>query len=293
MSKLEEVNTEFITPKTLDELLTFLDEHKGETSIVAGGTDLYLLIKREIVRPRYLVDITRVSDLHYIKEEDEHLRIGANMTLTEIEKNDIVNRYFPVLVEAIKTMAARQIRNVATLAGNLANASPAADSAPPLIVLGARVILQSKNNTREVPVEDLFVFVKKTIIESNEVITEVKIPKPPGNFAASFEKLGKRNALVLAIVSAAASIVREGDIIKDARISLGSVAPTPLRVKKAEDILKGKTPTMELIEKAAEIVMNEVKPITDVRASAEYRIDMARVLSRRVLLNTIKKLGWL
>ena len=176
---------------------------------------------------------------------------------------------------------------------NLANASPAADSAPPLIVLGAKVVLQSKHNTREVPVEDLFVFVKKTIIESNEIIKEIKIPKPPETFAASFEKLGKRNALVLAIVSAAASITREGDVIKDVRIALGSVAPTPLRVKKAEDVLRGKTPTMELIEKATEIVMNEVKPITDVRASAEYRKDMARVLSRRVLLNALKKLGWM
>lgn len=293
MSKLEEVNIEFITLKTLDELLAFMDEHKDETSIVAGGTDLYLLIKREIIRPRFLVDITRISDLHYIKEENEYVRIGANTTLTEIEKNETVNEYFPVLVEAIKTMAARQIRNVATLTGNLANASPAADSAPPLIVLDAKVVLQSKDNTREVPVEDIFVFVKKTIIESNEVITEVKIPKPPENFAASFEKLGKRNALVLAIVSASASIVRKGDIVGDARIALGSVAPTPLRVKKAEDILKGNTPTMELIEEAAEVVMNEVKPITDVRASAEYRRDMARVLSRRVLLTTIKKLGWL
>ncbi|MCD6484168.1 MAG: xanthine dehydrogenase family protein subunit M [Candidatus Odinarchaeota archaeon] len=293
MSELEEIDTEFVTPKSLDELLLFLDEHKGETTIVAGGTDLYLLVKREVIRPRYLIDITGIHELHYIKEDAEYVRIGASMTLTEIEKNEIVNRYFPVLVDAVKTMAARQIRNVATLAGNLANASPAADSAPPLIVLGAKVILQSKNNEREVPVEDLFVFVKKTIIESNEIIKEIKIPKPPEAFAASFEKLGKRNALVLAIVSAAASVVREGDVIKDVRIALGSVAPTPLRVKKAEDVLKGKTPTTELIEKAAEVVMNEVKPISDVRASAEYRKDMARVLSRRVLLNTLKKLGWM
>ena len=293
MSELEEVDIEFVTPKSLDELLMFLDEHKGETTIVAGGTDLYLLVKREVVRPRYLIDITGISELHYIKEDVEYVRIGASMTLTEIEKNEIINRYFPVLVDAVKTMAARQIRNVATLAGNLANASPAADSAPPLIVLGAKIVLQSKHNTREVPVEDLFVFVKKTIIESNEIIKEIKIPKPPKTFAASFEKLGKRNALVLAIVSAAASITREGDMIKDVRIALGSVAPTPLRVKKAEDVLRGKTPTMELIEKAAEIVMNEVKPITDVRASAEYRKDMARVLSRRVLLDAMKKLGWM
>ena len=293
MSELEEIDIEFVTPRSLDELLLFLDEHKGETTIVAGGTDLYLLVKREVVRPRYLIDITDIPELHYIKEDAEYVRIGASMTLTEIEKNEIVNRYFPVLVDAVKTMAARQIRNVATLAGNLANASPAADSAPPLIVLGAKVILQSKNNEREVPVEDLFVFVKKTIIESNEIIKEIKIPKPPEAFAASFEKLGKRNALVLAIVSAAASVVREGDVIKDVRIALGSVAPTPLRVKKAEDVLKGKTPTTELVEKASEVVMNEVKPISDVRASAEYRKDMARVLSRRVLLNTLKKLGWM
>jgi len=293
LSELEEIDIEFVTPRSLDELLLFLDEHKGETTIVAGGTDLYLLVKREVVRPRYLIDITDIPELHYIKEDAEYVRIGASMTLTEIEKNEIVNRYFPVLVDAVKTMAARQIRNVATLAGNLANASPAADSAPPLIVLGAKVILQSKNNEREVPVEDLFVFVKKTIIESNEIIKEIKIPKHPEAFAASFEKLGKRNALVLAIVSAAASVVREGDVIKDVRIALGSVAPTPLRVKKAEDVLKGKTPTTELVEKAAEVVMNEVKPISDVRASAEYRKDMARVLSRRVLLNTLKKLGWM
>ncbi|MEQ9714916.1 MAG: xanthine dehydrogenase family protein subunit M [Candidatus Asgardarchaeum sp.] len=293
MEQLEVHDIEFLTPKTEDELLDILDRYKEKAKVLAGGSDLLLLIRRNLIaRPNYIVNIMEIPSLKYINEDEETVRIGATVTHTEAIENQIINREFPSLVKALKTIGSTQIRNWATIAGNLANASPAADSAPILIALDAKLKIKSAKDEKIIPVEELFVGVKKTILKPNEIIKEIIIPKKRKNFAADFIKLGKRNALVLAVVSAAAGIeMSEDGKIKNIRIALGSVAPTPLRAKKAEDVLRGKEPKMDLIDKCAKVAKEESKPISDVRASAEYRREMVYVLTKRVILNALKELG--
>ncbi|MGQ4833016.1 MAG: FAD binding domain-containing protein [Candidatus Asgardarchaeia archaeon] len=292
MEVLDIKTPEFLTPTTEDELYDILDTYKEKAKVLAGGSDLLLLMRKGVIKPEVIVNIMEIQSLKFIEENEKEVRIGATCTYSEIIENEIIKTNFPELVEAIKKIASTPIRNRATMAGNLANASPAADSAPILIVLGAKLKLKSKEGEREVPVEDFFLGVRKTVLKPNEIIREIIIPKKAKNFEATFYKLGKRNALVLAVVSTAVSIkLSENGTIEDARIALGSVAPVPLRAKKAEEVIKGKVPTLELIEECAKVAMNESKPISDVRASAEYRKEMVFVLTRRVLINTLKKLG--
>ena len=292
MEVLDIKTPEFLTPTSEEELYDLLDTFKDKAKVLAGGSDLMLLMKKGVVKPEVVINLMEISALKFIKEDENTVRIGATTTYSEIEENEIIKTNFPEIVDAVKKIASTPIRNWSTMAGNLANASPAADSAPILIVLKAKLKLKSKEGEREVPVEDFFLGVRKTILKPNEIIREIIIPKKPKNFDAEFYKLGKRNALVLSVVSTAASIkLAEDGTIEDIRIALGSVAPVPLRAKKAEEVLRGKKPTLELIEQCAKVAMNESKPISDVRASAEYRKEMVYVLTRRVIINTLKKLG--
>ncbi len=292
MEVLDIKTPEFLTPTSEEELYDLLDTFKDKAKVLAGGSDLMLLMKKGVVKPEVVINLMEISSLKFIKEDENTVRIGATTTYSEIEENEIIKTNFPEIIDAVKKIASTPIRNWSTMAGNLANASPAADSAPILIVLKAKLKLKSKEGEREVPVEDFFLGVRKTILKPNEIIREIIIPKKPKNFDAEFYKLGKRNALVLSVVSTAASIkLAEDGTIEDIRIALGSVAPVPLRAKKAEEVLRGKKPTLELIEQCAKVAMNESKPISDVRASAEYRKEMVYVLTRRVILNTLKKLG--
>jgi len=281
---------EFVYPSSIDELINFLDEHGNNVKIIAGGTDLFLLVKRGLVNPKYIVDISRINELKYIKQDGDTIRIGPLTTFTEIIESELLQSNLPLLVEASKTIAAPQIRNVATIGGNLVNASPAADSAPPLIALGAKLKLRSANNTRVVPVEDFFVFVKKTILKENEILEEIEIPLRKG-LAGTFIKIGKRNALVLAIVSVAVALTVNNGKIDYIRIALGSVAPTPLRARKAEAVLLDNEPTRELIEKAAATAKDETSPITDARGSAEYRKAMTYELTKVAIEDALAKLG--
>ena len=261
----------------MTEACKFLLEYE-DSRVIAGGTDL--LVEKN-PRIRYLVDISKLN-LDFIEVDDEHIRIGACTSFRRIEKdNALKNQPYSSLVEAARTIGGVAIRNQATIGGNLCNAVPSADSPPPLMVLDSKVKIVSPEGERIVPIENFFEYVRKTDLRRGEIVTEIQIPKPRTRSGTSFIKLG-RAADDISVVNVAARVtLGDGRELWDARLVLGAVAPVPLRAKKAEEQLMREG--IESISEVARVAAGEARPISDVRASAEYRRDMCRVLSERAL----------
>lgn len=272
---------EYFVPSSLGEIVALLKEHHDGARLLAGGTDLLLNMKTRTVLPAVIIDLNRIAELSFMQVIGKNLHIGAMTRLNDVEGASIVREKIPLLAEAIRSLASRSIRNRATIGGNLCNASPAADSAPPLLALDASVKLQGPDGERIVALSDFFIGPGQSVRQADEVLTEVIVPCKQGSSA--FVKLGRRKGFTLSIVSAAAfGMIRDGKF-EDVRVALGAVAPTPMRSRKVEESLGGAQVKQEAIEKAAELVKEEVNPLTDVRASAAYRREMAAVVTKRVL----------
>jgi carbon-monoxide dehydrogenase medium subunit len=283
---------EFFFPKTLKEAFSLLKKYNRKARVFAGGTDLLPKMKRREVVPKYLIDLNGIPNLKFIKyEKEKGLRIGAATTLSEILESSLVNRRYPILTEAISQMASTQIRNIGTIAGNICNAVPSADSAPPLIVLGSQLKIVGPRKGRTVLVEDFFKGPDRTVLDSNELVSEIQIPPTISGGRGAYLKHTLRREMDLAIVGVAVYLVPDSKkgICKDIKIALGAVAPVPMRAKKAEEVLRGKQLNDDLIEKAAQIASEESKPIDDIRGSAEYRREIVRVLTKRAIKQSLEK----
>ncbi len=270
----------FIHPFSLDDVLEFLERGASISNVMAGGTDLFLQVKQGLVKPKYLVSLAGLKELKKIDLEVGFIKIGSVVAFQEIIDSEDLKYKAYILQGASRKMGFPQLHHVATIGGNLGNASPAADSAPPLIVLRAKIRVVSKNGERVIPVESFFLGIKKTVLKANEIIKEVVIPLPGENFTGGFVKLGKRNAHVLSTISVAVGIQFSDGIVKDIRIGMGFVAPIPLRTLKAENVLRGKKPAEGLVIKCAKVAASETAPISDQRASTGYRWEMVFVLTR-------------
>jgi CO/xanthine dehydrogenase FAD-binding subunit len=281
---------DYLAPKTVDEACTLLTKYKGKAKVIAGGTDLIVAMKKRTVSPQYIINIKSVSNLDYIRYSDsEGLRIGAMTTLHELETSSVVKKRCPMLAAATHEMAQPQIRNVATIGGNLCNAAPSADTAPPLIGLGAKVKMKSINAERTVALEEFFSGPGTTILRTDEILTEIQVPNPPPYTRAVYIKLPARTAIDIAAVGVAAVVTLDSKqtAIVDAKIVLGAVAPTPIRARKAEDIIRGKAINEQLIDKASQSAADEARPISDVRSSANYRKEMVKVLTKQAIRQVI------
>jgi len=266
---------EYLAPKTLDEALDLLDKYKNKnTKILAGGTDLLVKMKTIDLKIDYLINIKNISELNFVDTTDG-LKIGAATPLSHIIKEKKVKVKYSALYEGIMSMAAPAIRNMGTMAGNLGNASPAADTIPPLIAYGAEVKLQSKRGERIVSVEDFVIGVGETIMKPDELITEINIPEINKNTGSAFLKKSRVKA-DLSKINLAIYLEREGNICKDCKIVFGSVAIKVLRAEKTENLLREQIVNSELISKAAEKASCEIKPVDDIRSTAEYRIVMSK-----------------
>jgi len=273
---------EYFAPSTLGDVVKLLKEHGDGARLLAGGTDLLQNMKKRITSPSAIVDLNKVLELAFIEMRGNELRIGATMRLNEIKEAHVVQEKASVFAEAIGFLACHPIRNRATIGGNLCNASPAADTAPPLLALDASVKLQGPDGEKLVLLSEFFTGPGKTVRRPDEVLREVIIPCREGRSA--FLKLGRRKGFTLSIASVAAFGAITDGKFDEVRVALGAVAPTPIRSQKVEEALKGKEISEELIEKTAELVKEEVNPITDIRASAAYRREMACVLTKRALI---------
>jgi carbon-monoxide dehydrogenase medium subunit len=272
---------DYFAPDSLPGALELIKAHGDKADVLAGGTDLLVWMKKRTASPATIVDINRIRDLSFIEVRDDHLHIGALTRLNVIKESSMVQQKAPLLAEAIGFLASHPIRNRATIGGNLCSASPAADTAPPLLALNASVILESPEGKRAVALSEFFTGPGQTIRKRDEVLKELKIPCREGRWA--FLKLGRRKGFTLSIASAAAfGVIRDGKF-EDIDVAVGAVAPIPIRSQKIREALKGSQISMEGIEKASKLIQNEVNPITDVRASAAYRREMVSLLTKRVL----------
>lgn len=278
--------SEYFMAKTIPEVMLLLEKYGEKAKVVAGGSDLFVKKDPEIEQ---LIDITGLG-LDYVKIDDDVMKIGAGTTLREIETSSILKKgVYKVVAEAAHQIGSVQIRHVATIGGNICNAAPSADIPPPLIALDAQAKIVSPTQERVVPLEEFFLGPGKTTLGYNELLTEIRIPPEPACSTVAFLKI-RRTAHDIALVNASVRVtLKSGSTVcDDARIVLGAVAPTPMRAKKAEELLRGKTVEDNLIKETAQVAANETKPISDVRASAYYRREMSQVLVRHALEQTIK-----
>ncbi len=248
-----------------------LAERGAAVRPISGGTDVMVMIKDGVLKEKELLDLSRLEELRYIKEDGELIRIGARTTYREVERSPVINAYAPILVEASKTIGSVQIQNLGTIAGNLGNASPAADSVPSLYVLEARVKLASVNSEREVGIGEFFLGPRKTVRRPDELITEVSFRKMEPGSHFFFKKLGLRSANAISIVSAAGILKLSNGKIDWLRLALGAVAPTVIRSPTAEERARGAELNEDSIRAIAEGASTDARPITDIRGTAEYR----------------------
>ena len=263
------------SPNSLHEALRILKEKKGKVRVLAGGTDLIVQLRAGTIESMEILNIYGLDELRYIEIDDGRLRIGALTTYTDIILSGKVAKTAPILVDASKTVGSPQIQSKGTIGGNICNASPAADSLPPLYVLNANVVLQSLDGRREVPIERFYLGYKKMDMRPDELLVEVNMPIMGDDEDAVFLKHGLRLGDAISVVNAAILVKWSGNAIGDARIALGAVAPTVIRAKSVEEYLKGKIANEENMWRAAEKVLHHISPITDIRGTAEYRRELA------------------
>jgi len=266
---------------------------KGKQGVIlAGGTDVILLLKDRVIPADTVIDIKGIEGMEGIEyTEGEGFKIGALTKLFDIQNSDVVKEKLPALSDAAHYVASAQIRRKGTLVGNICNASPSADTAPILVVMQAKVKVANGDEEREIAIGDFFKGVKRTALVPGDIVTAVTIPELKKNEGSAYFKHAVRKAMDLAIVGVAAWIRMDGSKVADCRIAMGGVGITPLRAKNAEQILIGNEITDEILEKAGAAASEECSPISDVRASAEYRRDMVRVYTKRAVKKAIETLA--
>ena len=279
---------DFYQPASLQEASRLLRENGPGGRFLAGGTDLVIAMKEKGLVPNYIVDLKRIPGLSGIRENaDGSITIGALTTMRELETAPLITKKYPFLSQSAAEVGSIQIRNRATVGGNMANATPSADVAPALIALNATAKIVGANGERTVHLEEFFRGPGQTVMSSDEILTEIAIPKTGLRLVGEYIKLSPREMMDLAYVGVAVTYNPGASDKKceGVRIVLGAVAPTPLRAKRAEAVLEGQVLTEALAEKAGQLAAAEAKPISDVRSSADYRRAMVGAMTKRALLN--------
>lgn len=280
---------DYYSPDSLAETCEALDRFGSKAKILSGGTDVISRIKNGLMVPEILISLKNLEDLKKIDYvAGKGVVIGARATHNDLVNSTILNDKYLSVSEAAHHMASNQIRNIGTVGGNLCNAVPSADLPPILIALGATIKLVSSNGERIMLLEDFFTGPMKSVIAENEILTEIVIPDQPIT-GSNYIKFGLRQSGALAVVGVAVAVTVHGETITEARIAIGAAAPTPIRARAAEDFLRGKTISDELLAEAGVIASTESKPISDIRGSAEYRRDLVRVFTKRALRKAINE----
>jgi len=276
---------EYLPAATVGEALDLLSQYKDdEYKIIAGGQSLNTMMKHRLLTPEYIIDIKGISELDYIRYDDkEGLKIGALTTHRSLEKSKIVKEKYSILSELEEDVASLETKNWGTVVGDLVNADPAADPAPPLIALDASLTIASKGETRTVSAEEFIVGLYETVVQPGELVTEIQIPVLPANTGVYFTKYSQLHGdYALASAAVLLTLDEKKETCVNARIGLGAVGWTPIRAVNAEAVLKGQKLTDELFAKAAEAATGEINPITGIEASEDYKRELAGTLLKRV-----------
>lgn len=269
-------------PTTLPNALSLLSQFGEEAKILSGGQSLLPLLKLRLAQPAHLIDIGRIPGLDYIAEEGGFLRIGALVREAELESSPLISSKYPILVDTAKVIADPLVRNLATVAGNLAHGDPANDHPATMLALGAEVVITGPKGSRTLPVTEFFTGIFSTVLEPTEVLTEVRIPTPPAGSGGAYVKL-ERKVGDFATAGAAAFMVVKGGKIDKAGIGLTNLGPMPIKAAAAEQYLVGKAPDDAAFKEAASLAAAATRPSPDRRGSVEYKQNMARILTFRAL----------
>jgi CO/xanthine dehydrogenase FAD-binding subunit len=275
---------DYLSPRTVGEACRLLAEYEGRAKIMAGGTDLLVSMKQQKITPGYIINIKGIPELDYISYSQEHgLRIGALATLQSVAASPVIRERFGLLGTAVNKIGTPQVRNMGTIGGNISNGGPSQDSLPGLLVLDARLKVVSLERERIVPIDEFFIGPFQTALGPKELLTEIQIPAPPPGSAGCYQWLSKLNEVDETLVGVAVLLMTDaaGDVCRDIKIGLGSVAPTPLRAVRAEEALQGRKIESEAIALAARAAAEATSP----RSRAEYRRQMTSVLVERALVD--------
>jgi carbon-monoxide dehydrogenase medium subunit len=275
---------EYFVPKTIEEALKLLSKYdEGECKVIAGGQSLIILMKQRLLMPKYLIDIKGISDLDYIKLDDKQgLKIGALATHRSIEKSPIIQNGFSVLAEMEQNISSVETRNWGTIGGNVSHGDPGGDPVPVLIALNAKLKMISLSGERTVDAEDFTFDYFETALRHDELLAEIQIPRIPPNTGVKFTKYSQIAGDYATASVAVLITLDKNEICDNVRIALGSVGIAPMRAKKAEEILKGKKISDDLLAEAGQIASEEASPTTDAEVSEEYKRDLVKVLVKRV-----------
>jgi len=283
---------ELAVPGSVDECLQILAKRGPDTKVVAGGTDLLPQLKNGVLKPGWVVDLSAVAELRTISDgPDGGLRIGASVTARELELDARVRSRFAALAESAAMVGSVQVRNLATLGGNLCNAAPSADMAPPLLALDAEAVIAGPSGQRRVSMASFFLGVRRTVLGPGELLLEIVVPAQGAHSGGNYLRHTPRRELDIAVVGVASQITLTGGKCTTARIALAAVAPVPLRATDAEQALVGQPLTPQQIERAADLASGAARPIDDHRGSIEFRNHLVRVLTRRTLTTALERAG--
>jgi len=283
---------EYIVPENLKEAFSLLAQYNGKAAILAGGTDLLVKMRDRVLQPAVLIDLKHISDLGGIDySEAEGLKIGALVNICDIEKSKLIQEKFSILSQAAGTLGSVQVRNKATIGGNLCNAAPSADMATSLIGLGASVTLAGPDGENLLPLEEFFTGPGETILGKGQILKDIRVPNMRAHSEGIYLKFSRRKATDLALVGVASVLTMDSalDNCIDISIVLGAVAPTPLRAKRAEAVLRENKISDSLVKEAARVASEEAAPITDVRASLWYRNQIIEVLVNQSVVQALEK----
>jgi carbon-monoxide dehydrogenase medium subunit len=277
----------YLEPSNLSEAVSLLDQFEGRAKILAGGTDLIIQMKQRKLTPEYVINLKNIPELNYIKYDGKDLRIGPLVTHSSVANSPIIKENFGLLLEAVLAVGVVQTRNRGTVAGNLCNASPSADTPPALIALGAKLKVLSSEGERIINVENFFKGPFATVLKKKEILAEIQIPHLPPYSGGAYLWLPKITAVDETLVGVGVLIAVDSErVCTQARIGLGSIAPTPIRAFKTEEFLRGKRIENGLFEKAGEIAADESSP----RSREEYRREMVKVFVKRALGEAFRKI---
>jgi carbon-monoxide dehydrogenase medium subunit len=281
---------ELVTPGSVDDCLRALKGRGTEVQLLAGGTDLLPQLKNGLIKPTTVVDLSGVAELRVLEGDAQRgFRVGAAVTARVLERDARIRAIYPALAESAALVGSIQIRNLATIGGNLCNAAPSADMAPPLVALEAEAVVASGGGRRRVPVASFFSGVRRTVLAPDELLVEFVIPAPGPRSGGAYLRHTPRRELDIAVVGVASQVTLTDGVCAKARIALAAVAPTPVRATAAEQALAGQPLTPQAITRAADLAVEAARPISDQRGSAEFRRHLVRILTRRTLAQALAR----
>ena len=280
---------EYLNPNQVSEAISLLQKHGEEAKILAGGHSLIPAMKLRFAMPEYLIDISGIDGLEYIHEEDGQLKIGAMTRESSLEESNLVKDNYPLLLDTVKMIADPQVRNMATVGGNLAHGDPANDHPATMIALGASVVVEGPNGSREIGIDDFFTDFFTTALEDNEILTEIRIPASQPGSGGAYQKIERKvGDYAAAAVACQLSLEADGKI-QQIGIGLTNVGPVPIRSVGAEGNLRGKTPDDSLIQESGRLAAEECNPVDDLRGSAGYKRDLVNELTQRAIKISIER----